>query len=81
MSDLSREIAAYEAEREELERAHLGEFAVFYNGTRFGVFTDFQAAADAAVGKFGRGPYLIREIGSPQFEVPSLFTFVPASTP
>lgn len=63
---LDIEIAAYEGMQSDLEADHWGEWAVFYGGELQGTFWDFQKAANAAVTQFGRGPYLIRQVGAPQ---------------
>ncbi len=60
---LEKEIHAYEKMREELERQHDGKYVVFSGDTLFGVFDDLDSAAQAAIAKFGRGPYLIRQVG------------------
>ncbi|MXX79508.1 MAG: hypothetical protein F4Y69_00570 [Chloroflexi bacterium] len=60
---LSDNIEAYEAMREELERDHTGLWVVVHDRKLLGIFADFEAAADAAVDKFGRGPYHIRQVG------------------
>lgn len=60
---LETEIRAFEAKRDELERLHNGKFAVFHDKNLVGVFDNFNAAAAEAVRLFGRGPYLIRQIG------------------
>ncbi len=72
---LTDEIAAYEKMRSELETAHLGEWAVLKNGALSGLFQDFQTAAKNAVSQFGRGPYLIRQIGAPPATLPVSVVF------
>ena len=62
---LSDSIKAYEAMRDELECDYTGEWAVVHDRELIGIFPDLEAAADEAVEKFGRGPYLIRQIGLP----------------
>ena len=62
---LSDNIKAYEAMRDELECDHTGEWVVVYDRELAGIYPDLEAAADEAVAKFGRGPYLIRQIGLP----------------
>ena len=62
---LSDNIEAYEAMREELECDYTGEWAVVYGRELVGIFPNLEAAADEAVERFGRGPYLIRQIGVP----------------
>ncbi|HEY5411500.1 MAG TPA: hypothetical protein VIJ94_12320 [Caulobacteraceae bacterium] len=68
---LDDEIAAYEAQRTELEASHLGQWAVIHDRELAGAFDDFQAAAMEAVRRFGRGPYLIRQIGAPLATLPA----------
>lgn len=63
---LDIEIAAYEGMQSDLEADHWGKWVVFHGGVLRGTFGDFQEAANAAVTQFGRGPYLIREVGAPQ---------------
>lgn len=63
---LDIEIAAYEGVQSDLEADHWGEWVVFHGGMLRGTFGDFQKAANAAVTQFGRGPYLIRQVGAPQ---------------
>jgi hypothetical protein len=59
---LDREIAVYDRERERLEREHRGKFVLVRGDEIVGTFDTFQAAADEAVRRFGRGPYLIRHV-------------------
>ena len=62
---LDAQIEVYDAMREELEREHHGKWVVIHDEELVGTYRSFQAAAIDAVEKFGRGPYLIREIGEP----------------
>ena len=71
MGKLDVEIATYEGMQEHLEANHKGEWAVIHGEEFVGTYPDFQVAADAAVRRFGRGPYLIREIGAPPIIIPS----------
>lgn len=72
---LTREIAAFEARREELERVYPGKFVVFRDGELFGAWDSLNAAAEAAVVRFGRGPYLIRQVGAPIPALPASVMF------
>jgi hypothetical protein len=63
MAGLDDEIAAFNAMRAELESGHRGEWVVIYDKVLAGTFQSFQQAANLAISKFGRGPYLIRQIG------------------
>ena len=67
---LDVEIAAYELIQEELESKHHLEWAVIHGEELIGIYEDFQVAADQAVRRFGRGPYLIRQIGAPPIVLP-----------
>lgn len=71
MSTINDEIAAYEAMRAELEGAFLGLWAVVHQRELVGTFANFQVAANEAVKRFGRGPYLIRQIGAPPPSLPA----------
>lgn len=71
MIELDREIAAYEVMRANLENEHMGEWVVIYGQELIDVFPSFEAAAQVAVQKFGRGPYLIRQVGSSPVVIPA----------
>ena len=60
---IAEEIVAYDKMRDDLEANHLNEWVVIYKGALIGTYLDFQEAAAAAVQRFGRGPYLIRQVG------------------
>ena len=62
---LDPEIAAFEKLREKLERTHLDQFALFFEGKFVGVYPDFDSAGRAALSKSKKGPFLIQQIGSP----------------
>jgi hypothetical protein len=71
MAEIDTEISAYEAMREKLETEHMGKWALVRHGGLVGVFDSFDAAAEDAVRLFGRGPYLIRQIGAPPVTLPA----------
>ena len=71
MTDIDREIAAYETMRAELENQHMGEWIIVSGEKLIGVFSSFDEAARDAVQKFGRGPYLIRQVGAPPITMPA----------
>lgn len=64
MSVLKDDIAAYTRMRKDLEAQHLEEWVVFHKGRLEGVFPDFESAAESALERFDRGPYLIRQVGA-----------------
>jgi hypothetical protein len=69
--DISDDIIAYDAMRADLEAKHTGSWVLFYNRELINVFDSFELAAEEAVRKFGRGPYLIRQIGAPPLTLPA----------
>ena len=77
MAELDVEIAAYEAQHEELETHHLHKWVLFHEEEFCGAFDDFNAAASEAVRRFGRGPYLIRQVGAHPPVLPASILFRP----
>ena len=71
MADINAELAAYEGMRSQLELEHLGKWVVVQSGKLIGTYDSFEAAAEDAVQKFGRGPYLIKQIGAPPVTLPA----------
>ena len=61
---LDREIAAYEARQDEMEREYMGKWVVFHDQQLIGSYDTFEAAGEDAIAQFGAGPYLIREVGA-----------------
>jgi len=61
---LAQEIRAFDARKAELEKAYAGKFVVFKDGELIGAWDTLDAAAQQAVLRFGRGPYLIRQVGA-----------------
>ena len=59
------EIKAYEAMQPNLEAEHMGEWVVMRDRTLVGVYNTAEGASAEALRLFGRGPYLIRQIGAP----------------
>ena len=64
MTSLKKEMAVYDRMRRDLEIEHLGEWVVVDDEVLVGAYASFQAAADEAVQKFGRGPCLIWKLGA-----------------
>ena len=77
MALLSNEIAAYEEMRDILEVDHFGEWVVVHNEQLVGTYDDFEAAAEEAVRQFGRGPYLIRQVGASPMSLPASLLYRP----
>ena len=60
---LTDNIKTYETMRETLECDHFGQWVVLHSKEVAGFYPDFEEAAAQAIEQFGRGPYLIRQIG------------------
>ena len=63
VATLDENIAAYEKMRDYLETEHFGKWVLFYDEEFIGSYDDFQDAGYDAMKRFGRGPYLIRQVG------------------
>lgn len=77
MAEIDQEIAAFEKMRSDLERDHLGKFVLIKHQKLVGVFESLDRAADAAVRQFGRGPYLLRQVGAPPVTLPASVMYHP----
>ena len=75
---LERQKASYNRMRPELEHEHLWKWVVFHEEELAGVFGSFEAAAEEAVSKFGRGPFMIKQIGaSEEITLPASLMYHP----
>ncbi|MDE2134277.1 MAG: hypothetical protein KGM97_01270 [Alphaproteobacteria bacterium] len=72
---LDTEIRAFDQKREELERTYPNKFVVFKGDLFVGAWDTLDAAAAEAVRRYGRGPYLIRQVGAPPPAVPASVLF------
>ena len=79
-ASLTEELKAYERMRSTLETDHLGKWVVFHHQEFIGVFDSFETAAPFAVERFGRGPYLIRQIGAPPITLPASVLYRPVGS-
>jgi hypothetical protein len=75
MAEVDIEIEAFEKMRSALEAKHMGKWVLVKDRELIGLFEDFEAAAEEAVQRFGRGPYLIRQIGAPSVTLPASVMF------
>ena len=62
---LDGNIKAFIDMSEELNQHHAGKFVLVYDGNFVASYDSFDNAARAAVERYGRGPYLIRQVGAP----------------
>jgi hypothetical protein len=70
MAALRDDIAAYAKLRADLEADSLGKWVLVHDQVLEGRFDSFDEAARVAVRRFGRGPYLIRQIGAGAVTMP-----------
>jgi hypothetical protein len=70
MSPIQDEIRAYEAIQAKLEAEHLGEWVLMRDQKLIGLFPSFEQAAAEGLRLFGRGAYLVREIGAEPIRLP-----------
>lgn len=77
MPEIDSDIAAYSGMQQELEEKHMGKWVLFYQGKLVDVYESFEDAAKDAVSRFGRGPYLIRQVGAPAVTLPASVMFCP----
>ena len=78
MTTLSSQIAAYEEMRDVLEVDHFGKWVVLYGGELVDTYESSEEAAVDAVSRFGRGPYLIRQVGAPPVRLRASVWYRPA---
>ena len=72
---LASENRLYESLKEQFEKEHDKEWVVIHGDEVVGFFPGLEEAADAAIERFGKGPYLIQQIGVPDPPLPlSMFT-------
>ena len=78
-SSLTQDLAAYENMRSDLEADQFGEWVVVHNEEIVGFYDSFEDAAAEAVERFGRGPYLIRQVGEAPITLPASVSYVPVT--
>ena len=67
---LQAELATLAREKEHLEREHKGKFVLIQGDEVIDAFDAFETAADEGLNRFGRKPFLIRQIGEEAVELP-----------
>ena len=70
VSGLHSEIQAYDHMRNRLESDFFGKWVVVHDEELVGAYETFEDAAEVAIQRFGRGPYLIRQVGAPPVTLP-----------
>jgi hypothetical protein len=76
---IDKDILAFEQEKDRLLKDYPNKFVVFKDGAFVGAWDTLDAAATHAVTQFGRGPYLIRQVGAPAPTIPVSILFRPAA--
>jgi len=71
MPVIQDEIAAFKKMQPELEAEHFGRWVLFHDLHLIDLFDSFDQALVEAGARFGRGPYLIRQIGAPPITLPA----------
>jgi hypothetical protein len=79
MAELDQEIAAYNGMSAELDAHHTGKWVLVHDLKLIAMYDTFESAAEDAVQRFGRGPYLIRQIGAPPVTLPASVMYVPTN--
>lgn len=63
--------------QQELEEKHMGKWVLFHSDALVGVYESFESTAQDAVQRFGRGPYLIRQVGASSLTLPASVMYRP----
>ena len=71
VTTLEQEIDAYEAMRADLEEKYFDKWIIMRNSKVAGAFDSSEECIQFAVEEFGRGPYLIRQVGEPPMRLPT----------
>jgi hypothetical protein len=77
MAVLDTEIEVFDTLRPKLEAEHMGHWVLVHGGELIATFPTFDAAAQQAVASFGRGPYLIRQVGAAPIILPASVMYHP----
>jgi len=64
--------------RQDLEAHHMGKWVLVHDGALIGIYDSFDSAAEDSVRRFGRGPYLIRQVGAPPVTLPASVMYRPS---
>jgi hypothetical protein len=75
MAALDTELRAYRTGAAELEAKFPGKWVIFRESSLIAIHDTFENAATDAVDRFGRGPYLIRQVGAPPIVIPASIAY------
>jgi predicted aspartyl protease len=79
MAEIDTEIAAYELMRDDLEAHKMGKWVLIHDQKLVGTFDTFENAAKEATTRFGRGPYLISQVGASPIVLPASVMYNPVN--
>jgi predicted LPLAT superfamily acyltransferase len=71
VADIKDDIVAYEAMQQDLETHSVSKWVLIHDRKLVAIFDSFESAAESAVAQFGRGPYLIRQVGGSPVVLPT----------
>ena len=77
MMTLEKEIQLYDEMRAELEEKYFNRWIIIRGTKVSGPFEDSAECVQFAIEHFGRGPYLIRQVGAPPLHLPASAILVP----
>jgi len=76
MSDINKDIEYFETIKNGLELKDMGKWVLIHDQKLIGTYDSFENAAEEAVKLFGRGPYLLRQIGRLPFALPASVAYI-----
>ena len=68
-SELQKNMASYDAMKDELKKEYVGKVALFSNGELEDIFNDFADAYKIGMHRFGEGKYSIKRIGEQSYNL------------
>lgn len=77
MDQLSKDMAAYDRMRDELERDHYGKWVIVHDEELVGTYDHSGDAANDAIQKFGHEPCHIRQVGEQPLTLPASILYRP----
>ena len=77
VANIQDDISAFEAIKQELETQNMGKWVLIHDRELVAIYDTFELAAEDAVRRFGRGPYLIRQVGAPPITLPASVMYAP----
>lgn len=70
MAELQYEIEAFQRMEDQLKVTNMHRWVLVHDGELVDSFDSFESAANDAVKRFGRGPFLIRQVGAAPTTLP-----------